>query len=639
VSGSLAVVNRIDPPAADHVRLHGILGERLELLRRNRLRAHEEEFLLWPFQEKLPADPDGQRRDAAPHPEITRGDWHGEFLGTWIATAIVAASNSGDSELASKVDRVLTAWLNTQAEDGYLGTYRVEDRWRSWDVWIQAHDLIGLLVHHELTGRRESLAAAVRVADRVLVDFGPGRRSLQSTGPNAGMASSAILEPILWLHRATGDARYLSFARWIVDEDWESEGGPAIVSSLIRGADPSEIATGKGAEMLILFAGLVELYRSTGNRGYLTAVHAAWERIEARQLYVTGTATADENFRATPTLPNDGVYRVGETCVTMSWLYLSLALGRLTGEAKYFDAVELTAYNHLLAAQSPDGRGWAYYVGLRDSKRYGWHTDPDCCPSRGSRALSLMPQAALGVQDCGIVINMYEASEGVLRTCGGIDVGVRVAGSYPFDGSVQIRLQLKDRARFEIRLRRPSWCRVLAVSINGVRVEPPGEDGYAVLRRLWADEDAVEVSMKMDPRMIVDRMGNSNRVAIARGPLVFAADASYLPDTLTLDDLTVEAAGDEPAASIALVPTPGERSFHLSVPIQVVRPKRRTIPGPSERYAVLSGEDRTDTSQVEVVPFFEAGNRDPGCYDPGVRDRKEPVRKVTYAVWLPVARR
>jgi len=31
----------------------------------------------------------------------------------------------------------------------------------------------------------------------------------------------------------------------------------------------------------------------------------------------------------------------------------------------------------LLAAQSPDGWGWAYYVGLRDSKRYRWHTDPN----------------------------------------------------------------------------------------------------------------------------------------------------------------------------------------------------------------------------------------------------------------------
>ncbi|NTU76156.1 MAG: SDR family NAD(P)-dependent oxidoreductase, partial [Anaerolineaceae bacterium] len=68
------------------------------------------------------------------------------------------------------------------------------------------------------------------------------------------------------------------------------------------------------------------------------------------------------------------------------------------------DMVEQTLYNHLLGAQSPDGRGWAYYMGLRDSKRFRWHTDPDCCPTRGVRALAQMVQHVFSTTRDGIAV-------------------------------------------------------------------------------------------------------------------------------------------------------------------------------------------------------------------------------------------
>jgi len=48
---------------------------------------------------------------------------------------------------------------------------------------------------------------------------GPGRRGLRETGPHMGMASSAFLEPLVWLYGETGKPEYLAFGRWLVDED------------------------------------------------------------------------------------------------------------------------------------------------------------------------------------------------------------------------------------------------------------------------------------------------------------------------------------------------------------------------------------------------------------------------------------
>jgi uncharacterized protein len=620
------------------VRLKGLLGRRLDLMRRNRLLEEEEFFLLWPFLENHPADPEGSRVRSAPYSEITRGDWHGEFMGTWVATAAVVSMDGAEPELRPKLDSMVDAWLSTQQEDGYLGAYIARDRWKSWDLWIQAHDLVGLITYFEVTERQVALSAAVRIADRVLRDFGPGRRSLQATGPSGGMASSALLEPLLWLHRLTGDARYLEFALWMVDVDWELAGGPAIVSSLLEGQDVARISTGKGAEMLIDLAGLLELYRATGNERYFKAVRQAWETIAAQHLYVTGTASSSEAFRHDNHLVNDGVYRVGETCVTMTWLYLSLSLGRLTGERRYFDAVEQSAYNHLLAAQSPDGRGWAYYVGLRDSKRYGWHTDPDCCPTRGSRALSLMPRAVLGTDAQGIVINLYEACRGEIILDDGRKVGIHLESTYPAQGNVQVTIVLDEVASFRVRLRKPSWCSSWTIRVNDTAERSAASDGYACIDRLWANGDVIDLAMDMTPAFVVDRLGNYGRTAVVRGPLVFAADSEHLPPGLTLDDLMLHLPRDEPATSIRMVPTDDPFSVHLSAPVAMTRHTARRGPWPNQRYSSLRHDDKAagvGSEALELVPFFEAGNSDAHCYAPLVRDRREPVLRITYQVWLP----
>lgn len=661
--GRDAVVRqRVTPPAPDAVRLRGLLGGRLTALREHRLLQHEEDYLLWPFREhcKVVRDDDGvaewmashpqgvlgdwgwlyEDGEPPPHPDIAMGDYHGEFIGTWVAAAIVAAVNAGDDQLRAKVDRVVREWLATQEADGYLGTYDAVNRWKSWDVWIQAHALVGLLTYHDLTGDAGALTAATRVADRVLQDFGPGRRSLTSTGSSGGMASSAILEPLIRLSRLTGTERYLEVARWLVDVDWEQPGGPAIISSLRAGRSVASIADGKAAEMLIDLAGMVELYRSTGENRYLDAVLTAWEDVRRRHLYITGSASAGELFHPSFELPNDGS-RIGETCVTMCWIYLSLSLGWLTAEGRFLDAVEQALYNHLLGAQSPDGRGWAYYVGLRDAKRYGWHTDPECCPTRGTRALCLTPLAVVGIDDEGLVVHLYEDSEAHLRLATGESVALSLATRYPFDGAVRVELQ-PDRAHtFAVRLRLPAWCHEWSISVAGLT--PPTEvdgRGYVVVRREWRPDDVIEIDFAMPVRAVLDTLGNRGRVALTRGPLVYAVDASYLPEGYALDDVTLSIDPRDPTKGVELVDAEG--SVHLLAPWAWTVPDGSPMWG-AGRYHYVEGRGQTEHHSVRLVPFFEAGNRDPNCYLDGLRGPFDPAQlwqqqPPTYQVWIPFVR-
>lgn len=344
------VMRRMEP---DAVHMKGFVGSRFDKSRKNRLIHQEEDHLLWPFKEHCKV---GLMLPNRPHPEI-RGDWQGEYMGTWLDAAVLSAWNADDADLKKKIDAMVNEWLPTQEEDGYFGTYDGDERWESWDIWVHAHDIIGLVSYYRFSGEQRVLDAAIRAADCVLRSFGPGKRRVVETGPHMGMASSSFLEPLLWLYFETGDTRYLDFGKWLVDEDWEGSDGPKLVSSLNSGKGVARSGNAKGIEMLTNFVGLIELYRATGEKKYFDAVLNGWEDIVGHQLYITGSASTGEFFLEDYALHNDGVFWIGETCVSMGWLYFNLSMGRLTGEARFFDMAEQTLYNHLLAAQSPDGKG------------------------------------------------------------------------------------------------------------------------------------------------------------------------------------------------------------------------------------------------------------------------------------------
>lgn len=616
------------------VKMNGFIGQRYDLSRVNRLRHQEEDHLLFPFHEHCPA---GINHPDRPREEI-RGDWQGEYIGTWLDAAILSAWNADDDKLRTKIQRMLEDWLSTQEADGYLGTFDEKQRWETWDLWVQGHNLIGLLSYYRFTGQEKILAAAVKIADRVLKDFGPGKRYVYPTGYHRGMASSAILEPFIWLYFEVGDSRYLDFGRWLVDKDWEQWEASRIISSLTSGRGVANTSNAKGIEMLICFAGLLELYRATGEERYLKTILIAWEDIVKHHLYITGSATTNECFTSDYTLRNDGIFMPAETCVSMGWLYLNLSLGRLTGEAKYFDMAERTMYNHLLSAQTPDGRGWAYYVGLRDHKRYRWHIDPECCPTRGVRALAQIPQHVFCLSGDGIIINFYEPTTANLNLQSGEEVEVNLSGNFPFDEKAKLSIKLEQPTEIKLKLRKPGWCDNWSISINNKKQKlQPDDTGYFVIQREWHTKDVLEIVLEMPIHVAVDTIGNVGRVALTRGPLVYAADSSYVPKGRLLDDVVLLLNQREPTKSIEVVTKKESGINHLIATI--VNPKPDVGSGiwrENERYHDLKSlNDSRDIETLELVPFFDAGNRDPDNYRHENDFQTESATNITYQVWLP----
>ncbi len=520
------VADRFVPCAPGEVKLKGgFLGTRIAANASNRMLTIDETDLLDAFE-----------RRTAPHQV-----WQGEHVGKYLHAATLTWANTGDPKLKAKIDRVVARLLPTQEADGYLGTYLPDRRWRDWDVWVHKYDLIGLLTYyqythnlpvsdpaHDLSAR--ALTACRKIGDLLIRTFGtgPGQRDINKSGEHMGMAPDSVLEAIVLLYRATDAPRYLDFAHYIV-KNYDAPGGPAILASLEKYSSVRRVANAKAYEMTSNFNGLLELYRATGDKRLLDDMRVAWNDIVKNRLYLTGSASAGELFQDNFNLPNGNGSNICETCVTVTWEQMNLQMLRLTGDPRFAEEIERSAYNHLLAAQKPGGDDWVYYTPLDGRKQYDAFTT--CCHSSGPRGVALLPEAtAMVSDDGGLAINLYNT--GVIATTlksGKVTLDMQTA--YPLSGAVKITVTpSRSGAKFPLRLRIPAWCTEAVLRVNGKAVtEEPASGAYAVVNRSWHRGDVVTLDMKIPARLALGDHGNEGKAAVLYGPLVLALDTALNP--------------------------------------------------------------------------------------------------------------
>jgi len=503
--------DRFVPAEPGAVQLQGFLGERCLKNERARLLTKNEDELLGGFQQR----PGKQA-------------WVGEHVGKWLHAATLAWAYTKDPQLKAKLDRVASELIATQQADGYLGTYADGAHWamgkeQQWDVWVHKYDMLGLVTYATYTNNAgtnsvAALEAAKKVGDLLVATFGrEGKLDINERSTHVGMASGSVLEPMVLLYRATRDERYLDFARFLA-EHWEAEKGPKLISALTAQGSVKQTANAKAYEMMSCLVGLCELYRATGDAKYLTPAINAWNDVAANQLLITGSGSSREHWTDAHLFLSDAKDNIAETCVTVTWIQLTQQLLRLTGQARYADELEKTFYNHLAAAQRPDGGSWAYFTALNGRKPY--KTEQNCCTSSGPRGWAMLPTLAYMTSDDGVVVNFFTPSIASLKV-GGETVVVKQKTAYPIDGSVAITVTVPKPMKFALRVRVPAWS-----SVAGFKTKP-GE--YYTLRQTWSRTQTISLDFAIPTRIVAGQGSSAGKLAIVRGPQVLAVDEQYNP--------------------------------------------------------------------------------------------------------------
>lgn len=515
--------------------------------------------------------------------------WIGEHVGKYLESAANTWEITRNSELKEQMDRVANALISSQLSDGYLGTYLPNEYWTEWDVWVHKYDLYGLLGYYRVTGSKKALDAAKKIGDLLCRTFGdnPGQRDIIRSGTHVGMAATSVLDPMADLYRWTGNQKYLNFCHYLI-RSYNHPGGPAIVETLLQEKEVNKVANGKAYEMLSNLVGIVKLYRLTGEKQLLTAAKIAFDDIVSKRLYISGTASDHEHFKEDFVLPAGNNAHMGEGCVTVTWMQFNMQLFAVSGDLKYFDEIEKSVYNQLLAAQNPENGCVSYYTPLMGKKPYG--CDINCCLSSVPRGIALIPFLNYGKVNNAPTVLLYEAAtiRDTITTLNhlALPLQLTIESQFPQDGRATIHLKLPHTATFALQLRVPSWCTGFRASINGRNYSGKADD-WVKIERHWNDEDQVTVSFDMPVNVLQGGESYLGSVAFKRGPQVLSLDSS----------LNTSINADIPA-------------------IKLSNPSKLTLQNTTEKlpanwigkqaYTLTVSTDQGQTKTLTFVPFAEA---------------------------------
>ena len=505
-----------------NIKIKGYLGSKIDLCIGQRIKKQDVQILIDPFKSR----------------KETRL-WQTEFWGKWILSAIAAYEYNQDPEMLTIIRNAVSGLIATQTPDGYIGNYSPEAQLQDWDIWGRKYTMLGLLAYYDISGDKKALEAARKLADHLLTEVGPGNADIVKTGNYHGMPSSSILEPMVLLYRHTGEKRYLDFAKYIVAQ-WETADGPKLLSKANEGVDVASRFPfpkiwwswdngQKAYEMMSCYEGLLELYRMTGDAGYLKSAELAVQNIIDTEINVAGSGTAFECFYHGGQRQTEPTYHTMETCVTFTWIKLCNNLLRLTGNPMYADQIEKTVYNALMASMKFDGSQIAKYSPLEGRRHEGeqqCEMPINCCNANGPRAFTLIPKMALMSAGNEIVVNLYSQSTATLQL-GEKNKSNKVTfeqtTGYPETDHIEITVHPEKAETFTLALRIPAWSTQTGLSVNGVAVEGIKVGSYQKISRVWNSGDKVVLQLDMSGRLIT----LNGYQAIMRGPVLLARDSRF----------------------------------------------------------------------------------------------------------------
>lgn len=462
-----------------------------------------------------------------------------------------------DKKLKKYIDSVLVIVAAAQEPDGYLFTARTMNpkhphewagsrRWEkveelSHEFYNLGHMVEGAIAHYQATGQRNFLDIAIRYADCVCREIGdnPGQ---QVRVPGHQIAEMALAK----LYTVTGDRKYLDQAKFFLDKRGYTDRRDEY-SQAHKPVVEQDEAVGHAVRAAYMYSGMADVAALTGDSAYILAIDRIWDNIVSKKYYITGgigATSQGEAFGKNYELPNMSAYC--ETCASIGNVYLNYRLFLLHGESKYYDVLERTLYNGLIAGVSLDGGSFFYpnpLESMGQHQRQPWFGCA-CCPSNVSRFIPSLPGYVYAVKDNQVYVNLYLSNKATLKI-GRKSVTLSQETRYPWNGDIALTVDKNSAGRFAMKLRIPGWVRnqvvpsdlytytdgkrlSYQVKVNGELQEAElGADGYFTVIRQWKKGDKVELHFDMEPRVVKANArveADRGRVAVERGPLVYCAE-------------------------------------------------------------------------------------------------------------------
>lgn len=353
------------------------------------------------------------------------------------------------------------------------------------------------------------------------------------------------------LYRATSEPRYLALAHYFVEERGQQ---PAYFDeeARARGEDPADFwaktyeycqshlpvreqekAVGHAVRAMYLYSAMADLAQELGDSSLFEVCERLWQHLTSTRLYLTGglgSSADNEGLTLDCDLPNRAAY--AETCAAIGLVLWSHRMLQLDADRRYADTLEQALYNGVLSGLALDGSLFFYENPLESQgthHRQAWYRCA-CCPPNVARLLASLGRYVYSVTESDILVHLYLQSISRI-SFGGQIVSLKQETTYPWDGAIQLCVELEEPRVFALHLRIPGWCRQAHLSVNGeeVPIESALHKGYARIERRWQSGDSIALQLEMPVERLhahPDVRANAGRVALRRGPLVYCLETA-----------------------------------------------------------------------------------------------------------------
>lgn len=483
-----------------------------------------------------------------------------------IEGASYSLISSPDPKLDTYLDSMIDIIKTGQEPDGYLTTWITIDKmnppapWANpspnrWEFEITNHELYNsghlfeaAAAHFWATGKRNMLDIAIKNADLLVNNFGKDKLQIP---PGHQIVETGLIK----LYNITKNEKYLELAKFYLDLR-----GDSTTHKLYGAYSQDHIpvtmqkeAVGHAVRAVYMYAGMTDIAAIYKDNSYLNAVNAIWDNMVNKKMYITGGIGSrhdGEAFGDDYDLPNLTSYN--ETCAAIGNVYWNQRLFQLTGDSKYYDIIERSLYNGLIAGISISGNKFFYPNPLESDGKYKFNHgsctrspwfDCSCCPTNLIRFIPSIHGLIYSTQKDTLFVNLF-ISNNAETEINGKKIKVSQKTDYPWNGNIKLKVTPENKSNFTVKIRIPGWAQnqvlpgnlyeytdnnngSITLSVNGEKKIADVDKGYIEINKEWSPNDNIEVDIPMNVRMVTTNekvASNLGKVAFERGPVVYCIE-------------------------------------------------------------------------------------------------------------------
>jgi DUF1680 family protein len=447
---------------------------------------------------------------------------HGHTLGHYLTAAACMYESTGDARFAQRVDYIVGELAECQAKTGgWLTAFpdgvepltnSVAGKEFPGVPWYTVHKVLaGLRDAHLHRGSREALEVWLRFSD--WIDGITRDVPIPDFQKMLDREHGGMNEVCADLFAISREPRHLALAHRFCHM--------ALLTPLASGDDA---LNGLHANTQIpKVIGFDRIDGVSEHPRFRRAAEFFWNTVVTTRSYATGGHGDLEHFFP----KNEFAQRLSsgktmETCCTHNMLRLTRSLYARNPAISYIDYFERGLFNGILASQDPESGMMTYFQSTRPGYVRLYHTPFDsfwCCTGSGLENHARYGETIFAHDAHSLVVNLFLSATLEWRER---ELTVTQETRFPDADTSRLTFGGKKAQKLKLKLRQPSWCPVMTVSVNGrpkSTARLPGT--YHVLERKFRPGDVVEVRVPMSLRL--EPLPNAPEFAsLMYGPIVLA---------------------------------------------------------------------------------------------------------------------